>query len=38
MVLPPLGMTVTQAISTGVDTKEIWRAVCASTDVPGVLR
>ena len=38
MVLPPLGLTVEQAIASGIDTKDIWRAVCASTEVPGPLR
>ena len=38
VVLPPLGMTVEEAIARGVDTKEVWRAVCATTDVPAVLR
>jgi hypothetical protein len=38
MVLPTLGMTVTDAIAAGVETKEIWRAVCSFTEVPGVLR
>ena len=37
VVLPPLGLTVEQAISAGVDTKDIWRAVCATTEVPAVL-
>lgn len=37
VVLPPLGVTVVQAIDQGVDTKDIWRAVCATTDVPSVL-
>jgi hypothetical protein len=37
VVLPPLGMTVAQAIDEGIDTKDIWRAVCATADVPGVL-
>ena len=37
VVLPPLGLTVEQAIGEGVDTKDIWRAVCATTDVPAVL-
>jgi len=37
MVLPPLGCTVDQAIAAGVDTKDVWRAVCATTDVPGTL-
>lgn len=38
MVLPDLGMTVEQAIASGVDTKEIWRAVCGFVEVPGFLR
>jgi len=38
VVLPPLGCTVMQAIAAGVDTKDVWRAVCATTEVPGVLR
>ena len=38
VVLPPLGCTVMQAIADGVDTKDVWRAVCATTEVPGVLR
>lgn len=38
VVLPPLGLTVDEAIARGVETKEIWRAVCATTDVPGTLR
>lgn len=37
IVLSPIGMTVNQAISSGVDTREIWRAVCATVDVPGTL-
>jgi hypothetical protein len=37
VVLPPLGLTVEQAIAQGVATKEIWRAVCATAEVPGVL-
>jgi len=38
VVLPPLGVTVVEAIADGIDTKEIWRAVCVTTDVPAVLR
>lgn len=38
IVLPALGMTATQAISAGFDTKEIWRAVCGVLDVPSTLR
>jgi hypothetical protein len=37
-VLPDLQMTVLEAIGSGVDTKEIWRAVCATAEVPSVLR
>jgi Protein of unknown function (DUF3046) len=38
MVLPGLGLTADEAIAQGVDTRDVWRAVCAATDVPGVLR
>lgn len=38
VVLPPLGMTVDDAIARGVDTKDIWRAVCGTIDVPGSIR
>lgn len=38
VVLPPLGMTVEQAIAAGIDTKDIWRAVCAVAEVPATLR
>ena len=38
MVLPRLGLTAEQAICVGIDTKDIWRAVCDFTDVPGTLR
>ncbi|MFA7323046.1 MAG: DUF3046 domain-containing protein [Candidatus Nanopelagicales bacterium] len=37
-VLPLLGCTVDQAIARGEETKDIWRAVCASTEVPSILR
>lgn len=37
VVLPSLGVTVDQAIASGVETKEIWRAVCAVVDVPSTL-
>ncbi|MDP9092779.1 MAG: DUF3046 domain-containing protein [Actinomycetota bacterium] len=36
--LPLLGGTVDDALSRGVEPKEIWRAVCAEFDVPGQLR
>ena len=38
VVLPDLGLTVVQAIDAGLDTKQVWRAVCTTTDVPVVLR
>jgi Protein of unknown function (DUF3046) len=38
MVLPSLGLTVEQAIESGVDTALIWRAVCDFIDVPAHLR
>lgn len=37
-VLPELGRSVDQAIAAGVDTREIWRAVCTYAEVPSVLR
>lgn len=30
--------TVMQAIDTGIDTREIWDAVCGVVDVPSLLR
>lgn len=36
-VLPGLGCTVDQAMASGVDTRDVWRAVCAATEVPGTL-
>ncbi|MEI8260408.1 MAG: DUF3046 domain-containing protein [Actinomycetes bacterium] len=37
VVLPPLGLTVDQAVERGVDTVVIWRAVCTVIDVPSTL-
>jgi Protein of unknown function (DUF3046) len=37
VVLSPLGVTVEEAIAAGVDTKDVWRAVCATVEVPGTL-
>jgi len=37
VVLEALGCTVDEAIAKGVETKEIWRAVCAQVDVPSQL-
>jgi DUF3046 family protein len=36
--LPLLGATIEQALAAGVDTKDIWRAVCAEFEMPGSLR
>ena len=38
IVLPQLNLTVNQAIESGVDTSEIWRAVCDFVEVPSNLR
>ncbi len=38
VVLPGLGRTVDESIAAGIDTKDIWRAVCDAAEVPGVLR
>ena len=32
------GRTVMQAIDAGIDTREIWDAVCGVVDVPSLLR
>ena len=38
-VMSALGQrSVYQAIDAGIDTKEIWRAVCGVADVPSLLR
>ncbi len=37
VVVPLLGCTVEVALARGDDTKEVWRAVCACTDVPATL-
>ncbi|MFM9134511.1 MAG: DUF3046 domain-containing protein [bacterium] len=38
-VLADLGdRTVLQAIDAGIDTREIWDAVCGAVEVPGLLR
>lgn len=36
--LPKLGSTVEQALANGVETKEIWEAVCAEFEMPAQLR
>lgn len=35
--LPQLGATVNEALASGVDPKEAWRAVCAEFEVPSSL-
>jgi hypothetical protein len=36
--LPALGATVDEAIAAGVETRDIWRAVCEEFEVPAHLR
>lgn len=36
--LPLVGATINEALAAGVDTKEIWRAVCAEFEMPAQLR
>jgi hypothetical protein len=36
--LPTLGTTVDEAIADGVDTKQIWRAVCDAFELPATVR
>jgi DUF3046 family protein len=36
--LPGLGSTVDEAIAAGVETKDIWRAVCDEFEMPAHLR
>jgi len=35
--VPALGSTINEAIARGVETKQVWRAVCAEFEVPGHL-
>ncbi len=37
VVLSEIGLTVVEAIRSGVDTRDIWRAVCATIEVPSTL-
>lgn len=37
VVVPGLGCTVDVALARGDDAKEVWRAVCACTEVPSTL-
>lgn len=37
VVLPDLGLCAQGAIDAGIDTKEIWRAVCNTVEVPSTL-
>lgn len=36
--LPLLGATVEEALSRGVEAKEVWRAICAEFEMPASLR
>ncbi|MBN9619961.1 MAG: DUF3046 domain-containing protein [Actinobacteria bacterium] len=36
--LPLLGKTVDEALASGVEAKEVWRAVCAEFEMPASLR
>jgi hypothetical protein len=36
--LPALGATINEALAAGVETKTVWRAVCAEFDMPASLR
>ncbi|MFN2519305.1 MAG: DUF3046 domain-containing protein [Jatrophihabitantaceae bacterium] len=36
--LPALGLTVEEALAKGVETRAIWRAVCAEFEMPVHLR
>jgi hypothetical protein len=35
--LPALGATIDEAIAAGVETKDIWRAVCDEFEMPAHL-
>lgn len=37
VVLPDLGLCAQSAIDSGIDTKDIWRAVCNTVEVPSTL-
>jgi hypothetical protein len=36
--IPTLGLTVNEAIATGVDPKMVWRAVCDAFELPDTVR
>jgi hypothetical protein len=36
--LPTLGATINEALAKGVETKAVWRAVCAEFEMPSQLR
>jgi hypothetical protein len=36
--LPELGSTINEALTSGVEAKEVWRAVCAEFEMPPQLR
>lgn len=36
--LPTLGSTIEEALAAGVETKDVWRAVCTEFEMPASLR
>jgi hypothetical protein len=36
--LPLLGATIREALASGVEAKQVWRAVCAEFEMPSQLR
>jgi hypothetical protein len=36
--LPALGSTINEALAQGIETKDVWRAVCAEFEMPASLR
>jgi Protein of unknown function (DUF3046) len=36
--VPGLGSTIDEALATGVEAKDVWRAVCAEFEMPASLR
>lgn len=37
VVLTDLGVTVLEAFEQGVETRDVWRAVCQTIEVPSVI-
>ena len=36
--IPQLGSTIDEALTAGVEAKDVWRAVCAEFEMPASLR